>query len=279
MSEKKVKNFLSSAYHRFAKRGISGITASSRVLPNFIIIGTVRSGSTSLYYNICEHPSILSADYDEIGFFDSNYQLGINWYRSMFPTQKKMAELKEKTGFAITGEDTPFYFWKKEAAKRILEDLPDVKIIAIFRNPIDRAYSNYNLGVRANTENLTFEDAIDEEMKFLSKHSFRETIDRRRSYLTKGIYDEQIRPWFEVFTKEQVHILSTDNMEKDPKNVLQKIFRFLEIPDYDIQNPQRKKKAEYEKMSPEIRKKLLEFYRPHNEKFFHTIGKKFEWDF
>ena len=140
MSEKKVKNFLSSAYHRFAKRGISGITASSRVLPNFIIIGTVRSGSTSLYYNICEHPSILSADYDEIGFFDSNYQLGINWYRSMFPTQKKMAELKEKTGFAITGEDTPFYFWKKEAAKRVLEDLPDVKAVEIMNASVALAF-------------------------------------------------------------------------------------------------------------------------------------------
>ena len=64
-------------------------------------------------------------------FFDSNYQLGINWYRSMFPTQKEISELKKKTGFAITGEDTPFYFWKKEAARRILNDLPNVKIISI----------------------------------------------------------------------------------------------------------------------------------------------------
>ena len=279
MNQKNIRNSLSKSYNRFLKRGMSGITASSRVLPDFIIFGTVRSGTTSLYYNICEHPSVVPAAYDEIGFFDSNYHLGLNWYRSMFPTEKKMKEIKEQTGKAITGEDTPFYFWKKETIDRIFQVLPKVKLIGIFRNPIDRAYSNYNLGIRANTEKLSFEDAIDEEMKFLSKHSFRETIDRRRSYLTKGIYDEQIRPWFEVFTKEQVHILSTDNMEKDPKNVLQKIFRFLELPDYDIQNPQRKKKAEYEKMSPEIRKKLLEFYRPHNEKFFHTIGKKFEWDF
>ena len=57
-----IKNSVSSSYHRFVKRGLSGITASSRVLPNFIIIGTVRSGSTSLYYNICEHSAVLSAD-------------------------------------------------------------------------------------------------------------------------------------------------------------------------------------------------------------------------
>jgi hypothetical protein len=278
MNEKRVKNFLSSAYHRFAKRGISGITASSRVLPNFIIIGTVRSGSTSLYYNICEHPSILSADYDEIGFFDSNYQLGINWYRSMFPTQKKMAELKEKTGFAITGEDTPFYFWKKEAAKRVLEDLPDVKIIAIFRNPIDRAYSNYNLGVRANTENLTFEDAIDEEIRFLEEHTFRESIDRKRSYITKGIYEKQISLWFEIFSKEQIHILSTEDMKNNPQDTLRKIFQFLEIPEYTIKNPQNQKLGKYEKMNEQTRKRLFNFYKPYNEKFFQIINQKFDWE-
>ena len=81
-----LRRSLSRSYQRFVKRGVSGITATSRVLPDFIIIGTVRSGSTSLYYNICEHPSVLPASYDEIGYFDSNYHLGINWYRSMFPT-------------------------------------------------------------------------------------------------------------------------------------------------------------------------------------------------
>tara|TARA_Y100000817_G_C16859644_1_gene545296 strand:+ start:1673 stop:2512 length:840 start_codon:yes stop_codon:yes gene_type:complete len=278
MNEKEGKKILSSAYHRFVKRGISGITASSRILPDFIINGTVRSGTTSLYYNICEHPSILSADYDEIGFFDSNYQLGINWYRSMFPTQKEISELKKKTGFAITGEDTPFYFWKKEAARRILNDLPNVKIISIFRNPIDRAYSNYNLSIRANTEKLSFEDAIEEEMRFLDEHSFRESVDRQRSYIAKGIYEKQINFWFEIFPKKQIHILSTEDMKKNPQDTLKKIFRFLEIPEYTIENPHNQKAVKYEKMSEETRKLLCDFYKPHNEKFFQIIDKKFDWE-
>ena len=140
-----MRNSLSASYHRFVKRGLSGIRASARVLPDFIISGTVRSGTTSLYYNICEHPSVLPAAYDEIGFFDSNYHLGTNWYRSMFPTEKEMKRVKKETNFAITGEDTPFYFWKKEAVERIFQDIPNSKIIIIFRNPVDRAYSNYNL--------------------------------------------------------------------------------------------------------------------------------------
>ncbi len=268
----------SKSYHRFVKRGIAGITASSRVLPDFIIIGTVRSGSTSLYYNICEHPSVLSADYDEIGFFDSNFHLGIEWYRSMFPTKKEMENVKKETGFAITGEDTPFYFWKKEAAERIYDMNQNSKILSIFRNPVDRAYSNYNISVIAKTENLTFEDAIDEEIDFLSKHSFRESVDRRRSYLAKGIYEEQIKIWMEIFSKKQIHLLSTEDMSNNPQNTLQDIFKFLDIPQYEIKKPQKQKANTYEKMKSQTRDRLLDFYKEHNEKFFKIIEKKFEWD-
>ena len=273
-----IRKSLSSKYHRFVKRGISGITASSRVLPDFIIGGTVRSGSTSLYYNICEHPSVLEASYDEIGFFDSNYQLGMEWYRSMFPKQKEMDEVRNSTGFAITGEDTPFYFWKKEVIERILKNLPNIKIILIFRNPVDRAYSNYNLGVRTNTEKLTFEKAIEEEIKFLDNHTFRETVDRRRSYLTKGMYDEQIKFWFEEFPKNQVHILSTEEMQNHPQDTLMEVFQFLGISQYTIKNPQKQKLANYEKMNDETRKKLLEFYKLHNKNFFNIIQKRFDWE-
>ena len=276
--DEKFRKSLSSRYQRFVKRGVAGITASSRVLPDFIIAGTVRSGTTSLYYNICEHPSVLSADYDEIGYFDSNYHLGINWYRSMFPTQKHMNEVKEKTGNSITGEDTPFYFWKKEAAERILKDLPNTKIIMIFRNPVDRAYSNYNLGVRDKTEELSFDNAIDKEIKFLDEHSFRETVDSRRSYVSKGIYENQIRLWFNVFPRKQIHILSTEDMNNNPREELKGIFRFLDIDEYDIKQPQKQKVAEYKQMKKETRKKLLDFYKPHNERFFEIIQHEFEWN-
>ena len=279
MGEDSIRDSLSSSYHRFVKRGLRGITASSRVLPNFIIIGTVRSGSTSLYYNICEHPSVLSAAYDEIGFFDSNFHLGTNWYRSMFPTQQDMNKIKKQTNFAMTGEDTPFYFWKTEAAESIFKLIPDSKLISIFRNPFDRAYSNYHLGLRKNTEELSFDDAINEEMNFMKNHSFRECVDRRRSYLSKGLYANQLKIWKDVFSSNKIHVVSTEEMQQNPQETLLQIFRFLEIPDYSIKNPQKQKSAKYEKMNPDTRKKLLDYYKPHNDEFFQMIQKKFEWDY
>ena len=272
------KNKIRGYYHRYFKRGVSGITASSRVLPDFIIIGTVRSGSTSLYYNICEHPSVVEAAYDEIGYFDSNYHLGENWYRSMFPTQKIMNKIREDTGYSITGEDTPFYFWKKEVAERILSDMPETKLIVILRNPVDRAYSNYNLAVRENNEKLTFEEAIDEEMEFLSKNSFRDTVDRFRSYLTKGMYVNQIKPWLDVFSREQLHFLSTEQMKNEPCETLDLVFKFLSVPSYDIKNLQERKLANYKKMNENTREQLIKYYKSYNKEFFGIINQKFEWD-
>ncbi len=278
MNERNVRNSLSSSYQRFFKRGVAGITASSRALPNFIIIGTVRSGTTSLYYNICEHPSVLPASYDEIGFFDSNFHLGINWYRSMFPTQKKMDDLKKKTKYAITGEDTPFYFWKNEVVGRILDILPNSKLIVIFRNPIDRTFSNYNLAVRTGNEKLSFKDAVKEEKEFLENHSFRESIDRPRSYLAKSIYVKQLKLWKNKFRDNQMYISCTEDMKENPILELKKIFSFLEIPEYEIKNPQKQKMYQYDKMDSGIRQELLNYFKPHNEELYSLINKKFNWD-
>ena len=195
----------------------------------------------------------------------------------MFPTEKKMEEIKKDTGFAITGEDTPFYFWKKEAVERISHIIPNSKLIVIFRNPVDRAYSNYNLAVRTGNEELSFENAIEEEIEFIRNHTFRESVDRRRSYLAKGIYAEQLEIWKNIFPENQIHIICMEDMEKDPQNELLKIFQFLKIPKYKIKNPQKQKMVKYVKMDANTRRKLLDYYKPYNEKLFNIIQKKFEW--
>jgi len=276
--ENKIRNSLSSKYQRFFKRGMAGITASSRVLPDFIIAGTVRSGTTSLYYNICEHPSVLSADYDEIGFFDRNYHLGVNWYRSMFPTQKHMKEIKTKTGNSITGEDTPFYFWRKDSAKRIFNLLPNCKIIIILRNPIDRAYSNYQLGKRTGWENLSFEETIEIEKKQLKNGLIPSQFDDLRSYLIKSIYSYQIKYWLDIFPKNQLKIISTEELSKNVKNTMSDLFKFLEISDYEIIKGQEKKSEIYPEMIQDTRNELKSVFKDYNEELFKLINKRFEWN-
>ena len=270
-------------YYQFYKRNIYALTGPIRSLPDFIIIGTVRSGSTSLYYNICQHPCVLSAAYDELGFFDSNFHLGLNWYRSLFPTLFSKWLVKQKNQFGITGEDTPFYIWSSVVAKRILKILPNVKLIVLFRNPVDRAYSNYHLGVRECSESLSFEDAIQVELDSL-KNSEIESEDNvkkytiPRSYIVKGFYADQLKIWLKLFKSEQLFITSTENFESNANNTLNKIYDFLEIPQINLKNLEKHKVTSYPPMKDETRKFLVKLYKTHNEELFEMISTEFDWN-
>tara|TARA_Y100000741_G_scaffold362325_1_gene347908 strand:- start:626 stop:1471 length:846 start_codon:yes stop_codon:yes gene_type:complete len=268
-------------YYQYLKRHYFGITAKSRVLPDFLLIGAVRSGTTSLYYDICQHPSVHEAAYDEIGFFDDNFHLGEEWYRSLFPSKKKMFEIKQETGRSITGEDTPFYIWNDIVIDRIFNMLPNVKLISILRNPVDRAYSNYQLGLREGTERRTFRDAIEDDMKFLDKKKQEgyalTNDDYKKSYLAKGIYVEQLEKWFKVFRKEQFCIISTEDFSRKPDMTLKKIFNFLEITDYSIKKFEEKKKSKYNEMDDSLRIEVEEFFSEYNSRLYNLIDQEFDW--
>ena len=210
---------LKKIYWNFFRRNIFGITGPLRVLPDFIMIGSMKCGTTSLYYDICEHPCASPAAYDEIGFFDSNFHLGLNWYRSMFPTKRRIEDIRRKEGVAITGEDTPFYFWNPVAAKRIQKLLPNIKLITILRNPIDRAYSNYNAAVKNKKMTLSFEDAIKTEEarikgimeKMKEDANYISTEYSLNALLNRGKFYFAIKRWMDVFPKNQFFIIKSED--------------------------------------------------------------------
>ena len=276
---------LGSIYHKFAKRNINYLTSSSRVFPNFIIIGAVRCGTTSLYQNICEHPNVISAKQDEIGFFDSNFHLGLDWYKSFFPKNDELQKVKEKEGFGITGEDTPFYLWNELACDRILKTIPDCKLIVILRNPVNRAYSNYQLSVRNGKENLSFAEVINIEKNqlvrdgiYLDNKINLEKFKHPRSNLVKGWYYEQLKIWIEKFPQDQILIISTEELENKPQETMNIVFNFLKLPEYKMKQFQKLKFVKYENMNQETKQNLLKYFKPKNEKLFTLINKKFEWD-
>ena len=163
----KIKNAYRFIRYVLLQRHFYGITAPLRVLPDFFVIGVVRSGTTSLYHYLDEHPCITKSAYDELGFFDDNYHLGLNWYRSMFPTKSHKEKIIKKFGKFLTYDVTPFYIYNKISVERIFKAFPNSKIIAVLRNPIDRAYSNYFLG----DQKESFEKTIEREKEELKRIS------------------------------------------------------------------------------------------------------------
>jgi len=257
------------------KQGIFRYLSSSfRILPDFLIIGAVKSGTSSLYDYIILHPEIFSALRKETKFFDVDFKLGINMYKSNFPTPlyRFIVRKLQKKKF-LTGEATPGYIHNPHCAKRVHDYLPNVKLIIILRNPIDRAYSDYQMRIRAKHETKSFEDSIKEEEKKLSEsekilenENYSQYGAEFRPYLSRGNYYEQIKPWRELFPKENFLILKTEDLEKDHQKTLNHVFKFLGLKEMEISDFTRKNVAKYAEMNLETRKHLIEHFKPQNEK-------------
>jgi len=281
---KKLWKIYQQIYYVFLKRHFYAMTSPLRILPNIIVIGVVRGGTTSLFHYLSQHPCIAKSAYDELGFFDTNYELGLNWYRSMFPTKLTKRLIEKKYGHFMTFDVTPFYIYNPNAVQRIQNILPHAKIISILRNPVDRAYSNYHLGVRSGNEKRSFEDAINFEIKTIQDNEnrqrntdyFEQMIGK--SYLVRGFYAEQLQTWMNKFPKEQLLVISSEDLARKTIETLQTVFDFLKLPDYKIKNLTRKNEAKYPSMNQNTRKTLIEYFRPHNENLYSLLGRRFDWD-
>ena len=260
------------------------LSSPFRVLPECFVIGVVRSGTTSLYHYLKQHPSIVPATYDELGYFDDNYHLGINWYKSLFPTKFTKNKIIKKHGKFLTYDVTPFYIYNPLVAKRILESFPNAKIISNLRNPIDRAYSNYIIMLQDGDTTETFEEMIHTAMDELEKNKSKLNDDaylvdtHYENILARGFYANQLEIWFEKFQKNQLLMIPSEDLAQKPDQVLRKVFEFLNLPYFKIKDFTKQNKREYPPMKDETRKLLIEFYKPHNEKLYSLINQHFDWD-
>jgi hypothetical protein len=270
-------------YYLFIKRHFFGITNPLRVLPDFFVIGPGRTGTTSLYHYLDQHPSLSKSAYDELGFFDVNFHLGLSWYRSLFPSIFTKYRIKSKTNFFMTYDVTPSYVRRPWNAKRIKKLFPDTKLIVILRNPVDRTYSHYHLAEQFG-ETRTFEEIVKEDMENISKWNIDSKNDAyfatkvEKSILARGFYVEQLLSWFELFPKNQILVISSEELASNTKNVMSEIFKFLNLPDYEIPNIEKVNVSKYSKMNPDTRKMLIDFFKPYNEHLFKFLDRKFDWN-
>lgn len=249
--------------------------AKGNRLPNYIIIGTQRGGTTSLFHYLSENPLVSSPAKKELHFFSENYQKGVSWYRNHFPIKKN----------TITGESTPYYLFHPLCAARIAKDVPDVRLIVMLRNPVDRAYSSYWLQVRLGRESLAFEEAIKaeekrtagEEEKILRDQYYDSTPHRYFSYRARGLYALQLERYFKYCDKQKILILRSEDFFKDPITTAKKTFEFLGLPINDLRRVKQHNAIDYPKMNLETKKELSEYFQPHNEKLYSLLGVNFAW--
>ena len=269
-----------------------GLTAPIRLLPDFLIIGTQRGGTTSLFRYLQMHPCINPAVNKDLHFFDRKYSKGLTWYRGHFPTAIEKYYVQRMQGRTfVTGEASPSYLFHPYAPKRVAQAVPHVKLIVMLRNPVSRAYSQYNHAVELGHETLPFEETIEaeeerivgEQKKILENEHYYSEDYKHRSYLTKGIYVDQLQTWMKLFPREQFLILKSEDFYANPASCFKQVLAFLGVPETELHVEKREYKnynnnVYASKMDPQMRSRLIEYFRPHNARLYDFLGVDFGWD-
>jgi Sulfotransferase domain len=259
-----------------------------RLLPDFVIIGAARAGTTSLYSWLCQHPFVAPASRKEVNYFDYNYYRGEGWYRTHFPAAREREKCAAARGRPfLTGEASPAYMSHDWAPGRLARGLPGAKLLVTLRNPVDRAYSQFHLSRREDEEPLhSFAEAVAAEDERLAPELARTRVDRRYkswpigcwSYKLRSRYAEQLERWFALFAREQFHILTLEDLAADPQGTLDAVHEFLELPRHRYEGLRALHVATYDPVDPDVRARLSEYFRPLNERLYELVGRDFGWE-
>ncbi|HEY9776492.1 MAG TPA: sulfotransferase domain-containing protein [Planktothrix sp.] len=249
------------------------------VLPDFVIIGAQKAGTSTMYAVLCNQPFMKSATEKELQYFSKRYNLGLDWYKQQFPANE------DKTRSWITGEATPYYLFHPLAPKRLKETIPNAKLIVMLRNPIDRAMSHYYHERRLECEPFSFEDAVAAEPerlrgeveKILAEPFYLSDEHQQHSYLERGKYADQLLRWFELFPREQFHICTAGDLKKNPEETYAAISKFLGVGKIDYSKIDDVNVLKYEPMHADTRQRLTEYFKPHNEKLYELLGRNLGW--
>ena len=248
--------------------------------PDFLIIGAQKAGTTALFSHIIRHPQIVEPAFKEAHFFDKkeNYIKGYKSYYDNFRLSFQVG--KDQLIF----EATPDYLFFPECAELIHKFNPDLKLIVVLRDPIQRAFSAWNMfHHRFKNDSRhkwmydprSFEEAINQEL--VGRNS-----DLIYYYLKRGEYADQIIRFKEFFSDDRLLILESDHLENQTKLTLEKVSSFLGITSFNSLNQKEKLKwtnqGDYqETLDPNLKEKMIEYFRVPDRKLEHLLGYATYW--
>jgi hypothetical protein len=248
-------------------------------LPNFIIVGAQKGGTSSLYRWLGEAASIEVPSKKELHFFDDNFHRGADWYRSFFGGRDGPSD------GAITGEASPYYLFHPLVPRRVKETLPQVKLIAVLRDPVQRAVSHYYHELGNGVESLPLEAALDREPERLAGEAERMVAEpgyvsfnhRHFSYQARGVYADQLRAWREHFPPDQMLVVQSERLFDDTHAEMARVLDFLGVaPEPPTSLPPWNQRS-YPAIPPAIEARLADRFAPDNQRLYELIGEDFGW--
>jgi len=246
----------------------------NKAIPDFLVIGAAKSGTTTLITDLRHHPGIYTPGV-ELNYFTKFYENGTDWYLSRFGFPEK-----------VQGEKSTSYLYSTRCHKRIFDYNPEIKLIILLRDPVKRAYSNwnmrfvqhrllyqahlFNIANKFKIENIGFAHIFNDYLACNPEpFSFQEPMD----IFKRGLYIDQIEHLLRFFKPEQILILISEYYFADPLKELTKVSNFLHISDFQQNTFAWKRKSEYPvPLDEKVALEIYHYYKPYNERLFNFLG-------
>ena len=247
-----------------------------RALPDAVILGAQKCGTSSLQGYLVQHPGVIAPLRKEVHYFDLNHGQDEAWYRAHFGRESE-------PGLNI--DASPYYLFHPAVPARVHSLLPEAKLIVLLRDPVRRAYSHYWHERDKGRESLSFEDAIAAEPSRLGQldaqlASGEIEISREHqlySYLARGRYAEQLERWFAVYPRERVLVLRFEDFVGAPLAGLNRTLEFLGLSPMTQLDLEARNTRKYPPMSDQTAARLREYYAPHNRRLEGLLAREMGW--
>jgi hypothetical protein len=271
-----------------AYRCVAAPTGWLRMEPGFIMIGAQRCGTTSLFRALTAHPQLMRPPFHKgVNYFDLNYYRGADWYRSHFPLAEIARRRTARYGPAMAFEASGYYLYHPFALQRLAGDLPAIKLVAMVRNPVERAFSAYKHEFARGFEQESFERALALEDERLAGEVDRMREDpiyesfphRHHSYRRRGQYAEQLERALAIVPAERLHVIQSEAFFRQPADEYRRLVSFLGLRPFELADYRQHNSRPGVPMDPKTRRMLEEHYAPHDQRLTRLLGSPLQWSY
>ncbi|MCA1682547.1 MAG: sulfotransferase [Actinobacteria bacterium] len=243
--------------------------------PGFLIIGAQRSGTTSMFKTLVQHPMVARPFLRKgVHYFDIRYDNGFDWYRGRFPLALPARLRRIRGGAPITGESSPYYMFHPLAAQRIARDLPGVRLIVLLRDPVERAYSGHSHELARGYETEPFERALElegeriagERERMLAEPGYESEHWQHHAYVKRGQYHEQLVQLERLVGRDRLCVVDSHEFFTRPAPVFAEVTRFLGLPQHAGITFEQHNARPRLPLSPQLQEQLSDHFAPHDER-------------
>jgi hypothetical protein len=257
------------------------------VLPNLLIAGGQRCGTTSMYRALAQHPDVFKPTFHKgVHFFDVHYDRGLDWYRAHFPLQATVDRRQRRRGpIPAVFESSPYYGFHPLAGQRIASDLPGVRLLVLIRDPVERAYSAHAHELARGYETEPFERALEledsrvagEEERLVADPHYVSHAHQHQAYVRRGQYIDLLRRLEGLVGRDRLHVVDSHRFFTEPERVFPEVLDFLGLPAVPGIRFEQHNARPRSSLGDTVRRRLDEHFRPYDDALAGWLGWTPSW--